>query len=129
MSAALVPVGKGKAPVLDEKAQAKFYEMLQKAHSVVILCLGDKVLREVQEASTAIEVLAKLDEVYLAKSLANRLYMKKRLYSYSFAAYRSIVEQLEDFNKIIDDLGSVDVKIMDEDKAILALNALPSLYD
>ena len=41
----------------------------------------------------------------------------------------SIIEQLEEFNKIIDDLGSVDVKISDEDKAILTLNALPSSYD
>ena len=120
---------KGKTPALDKKAQAKLEEMQLKAHSVVILCLGDKVLREVQSETTASAILQKLDEVYLAKSLANHLYMKKRLYSYSFTEDKSIVEQLEDFNKSIDDLEAVDVKITDEDKAILVLNALPNSYD
>ena len=32
---------------LDEKAKLKLAEIHAKAHSVVILCLGDKVLREV----------------------------------------------------------------------------------
>ena len=36
---------------------------------------------------------------------------------------------MENFSKSIDDLESVDVKISDEDKAILVLNALPSSYD
>ena len=120
---------KGKTPALDEKAQAKLDEMQLRAHSAVILCLGDKVLREVQGETTASGILKKLDEVYLAKSLANRLYMKRRLYSYSFSDDKSIVEQLEDFSKSIDDLEAVDVKISDEDKAILVLNALPSSYD
>ena len=38
---------KGKMPALDEKAQAKLDQMQLKAHSTVMLCLGDKVLREV----------------------------------------------------------------------------------
>ena len=65
----------------------------------------------------------------MAKSLVNHLYIKRRLYSYSFAEDKSIVEQLEDFSKLIDDLEAVDVKISDEDKAILVLNSLPNSYD
>ena len=95
----------------------------------MILCLGDKVPREVQSEKTTAAILAKLDEVYLAKSLANRLYMKRRLYSYSFIEEKSIIEQLEDFTKSINDLEAVDVKISDEDKAIIVLNALPNSYD
>ncbi|XP_042012090.1 secreted RxLR effector protein 161-like [Salvia splendens] len=93
------PSEKGKAPARDEKSQDKLDEMQLTAHSAVILCLGDKVLRDVQESKTAMQILEKLDE------------------------------QLEEFNKIIDDLGFVDVKISDEDKAILTLIALPSSYN
>ena len=39
------------------------------------------------------------------------------------------MEQLEDFNKAIDDLENIDVSIGDEDKTILLLNALPKTYD
>lgn len=40
-----------------------------------------------------------------------------------------ILEQLEYFIKSIDDLEPIDVKISDEDKVILVLNALPNPYD
>ena len=55
--------------------------------------------------------------------------MKRRVYSFGFSADKSIHEQLEDFNKAVDDLVACDVKVSDEDKAILALNALPDSYD
>lgn len=113
----------------DEKAAAKRAEIMAKAHSVVVLCLGDKVLREVAKESTAAGILAKLESLYLTKSLANRLCMKQRLYSYRFLEDRDVMEQLEDFNKAIDDLENIDVSIADEDKAILLLNALPKSYD
>ena len=122
------PQEKGKEP-LDEKAQARKEEVSLKAHSAVILCLGDKALREVQAETTAAGILKKLDELYLGKSLANRLYMKRRLYSYCFVEDKSITEQYDDFTKSVDDLEAVDVKLSDEDKAILVLNALPKSYD
>ena len=122
------PKEKGKEP-LDEKAQARQEEVSLKAHSAVILCLGDKVLREVQEETTAVGILKKLDELYLGKSLANRLYLKRRLYSYCFVEDKPIMEQYDEFTKSVDDLEAVDVKLSDEDKAILALNALPKSYD
>ena len=67
--------------------------------------------------------------LYMAKSLANRLYMKQRLYSYKFQEGKAIEEQLDEFSKAIDDLENIDVSLDDEDKAILLLNALPRSFD
>ena len=113
----------------DEKEVAKKAEVIAKAHSAVVLCLGDKVLREVAKETTAAGILEKLEGLYLTKSLANRLLMKQRLYSYKFQEDKGILEQLEDFGKVVDDLENIDVTIGDEDKAILLLNALPKSYD
>lgn len=55
-------------------------EILDKAHSAIILCLGDKPLREVSREKTAAGMWLKLENLYMTKSLANRLYMKQRLY-------------------------------------------------
>ena len=55
--------------------------------------------------------------------------MKQRLYSWRFLEDKSIIEQLEDFDKAVDDLENIDVVIDDENKAILLLNALPKSYD
>lgn len=104
-------------------------DVLLKAHSTIILCLGDKVLREVAKETSAAAVWAKLDSLYLKKSLANRLYMKQRLYSYKFSDDKSILDQLDGFNTCLDDLENIGVVLDVEDKAIMLLNALPKSYE
>ena len=54
--------------------------LLEKAHSAIILSLGDKVLRQVSKEKSAVEVWAKLESLYMTKSLVNRLYLKHALY-------------------------------------------------
>ena len=55
--------------------------------------------------------------------------MKQRLYSYKFLDDKGIEDQLEEFNKAVDDLENIDVSLDDEDKAILLFNALPKSFD
>ncbi|KAL1543753.1 hypothetical protein AAHA92_20688 [Salvia divinorum] len=68
-----------------------------------------------------------LDEKFYVKF--QKKLQQQRLYSYRFLEDRGIYEQLEEFNKAVDDLENIDVQINDEDKAILLLNALPTDYD
>ena len=121
--------GEEKKADLDEKVAAKLAEIQAKAHSVVILCLGNKVLREVAKETIAAGVIAKLESLYLTRSLANRLCMKQRLYAYRFREDKGVCEQMEEFSKMVDDLENIDVTIGDEDQAILLLNALPKSFD
>nr|GEV91703.1 zinc finger, CCHC-type [Tanacetum cinerariifolium] len=62
----------------DMEAQVKV-ELKRKAHSAVILCLSNKVLREVTGATTVARVWSKLETLYMTKSLANKLYLKKNM--------------------------------------------------
>lgn len=56
--------------------------ILEKTHNVIISSLGDKVLRQVfKEKKTSVGFWAKLEGLYMTKSLANRLYLKQSLYS------------------------------------------------
>ena len=48
-----------------------------KAHNTIILHLQDEMLREVAKEEYASGLQAKLEELFLEKSLTNRLYMKK----------------------------------------------------
>ncbi|GKC46811.1 retrovirus-related pol polyprotein from transposon TNT 1-94 [Tanacetum coccineum] len=112
----------------DMEAQTKA-ELNKKAHSAVILCLGNKVLREVTGETTAAGVWSKLETLYMTKSLANKLYLKKKLYTFYMPAGRKISEHIDEFNKIVLDLANIEVKFEDEDLALLLLTSLPASYE
>ena len=64
----------------------------------------------------------------MTKSLANRLYMKQKLYAFNMGKDKMILDQIDEFNNILDDLENIDVKLENEDKALILLNALPNTY-
>ncbi|GKC66055.1 retrovirus-related pol polyprotein from transposon TNT 1-94 [Tanacetum coccineum] len=112
----------------DMEAEAKA-ELNKKAHSAMILYLGNKVLREVTGETTARSVWTKLETLYMTKSLANKLYLKKKLYTFYMTAGRKISEHIDEFNKIVLDLENIEVKFEDEDLALLLLTSLSASYE
>ncbi|GJR60184.1 retrovirus-related pol polyprotein from transposon TNT 1-94 [Tanacetum coccineum] len=111
----------------DMEAQTKT-ELNKKAHSAVILCLGNKVLKEVTREMTAAGVWSKLETLYWTKSLANKLYLKKKLHTFYMPTGRNISQHIDEFNKSILDLANIVVKFKDEDLALLLLTSLPASY-
>lgn len=79
-------------------------KMIDKVQNVIILCLRDKVLREVAKEKTPATMWTKLELVYLAKSLDHRLCLKQQLYSFKMVESKSLVEQPTQLNKFIDDI-------------------------
>jgi len=104
-------------------------EMIDRARSAIILCLGDKALREVARERTTTSMRLKLESLYTTKSLANWLCFKQQLYTFKMIESRIATEQLADFNKILDDLQNNEVKLEKEDKALLLLNSLPKSFE
>ncbi|GJX28789.1 retrotransposon protein, putative, ty1-copia subclass [Tanacetum coccineum] len=102
----------------DMKTQAKT-ELNKKAHSVVILCLGNKVLREVTGETTVAGVWSKLETLYMTKLLAYKLYLKKKLYTFCMPVGGKIFEHIDEFNKIVLDLANTEVKFEDEDPLLI----------
>ena len=107
----------------------KKIEIEAKAHSAILLSLGDEVLREVADEDEALGLWNKLSSIYMKKSLANKLYLKKRLYTLKMDETRELRRHLDDFNKIILDLNNLCVKIEEEDQAIILLSSLPKIYE
>ena len=104
-------------------------DLMNKAHSMIILALADEVLREVAEETSAAGIWLKLESLYMTKSFANRLYLKKRLHQLKMEEGSLIKEHIALFNKIILDLKSIEIKTEDEDQAILLLCSLPASFE
>ncbi|GJS08194.1 retrotransposon protein, putative, ty1-copia subclass [Tanacetum coccineum] len=96
---------------------------------VAIYSTSNKVLREVTVETTAAGVWSKLKALYMTKSLVNKLYLKKKLYTFYMLAGRKIFEHINEFNKIVLDLANIKVKFKDEDLALLLLTSLPASYE
>ncbi|KAH9686286.1 hypothetical protein KPL70_014312 [Citrus sinensis] len=104
-------------------------DVLDRAHSAIILSLGDGVLREVGGETTAAGLWKKLEHLYNKKSMVKRLPTKKKLYTLQMDEGSSISYHIDAFNKIILDFEDINVKIDDEDKAMIMLCSLPSSYE
>ncbi|WVY98367.1 hypothetical protein V8G54_030518 [Vigna mungo] len=120
---------KGESKMSGTMTQEEKKKMGDKARSAIILCLGDKVLREVAKEKTAAEIWVKLESLYMTRSLAHRLCLKQQLFSFKMSESRTIEEQIAEFSKIVDDLENIGVKLEDEDKAVILLNALPKTFE
>ncbi|MCI87975.1 cytochrome P450, partial [Trifolium medium] len=63
---------KGEAQMPASLSAAEKSEMNNKAISAIILCLGDKVLREVAKETNVAALWVKLDSLYMTKSVAHK---------------------------------------------------------
>nr|GEV27719.1 retrovirus-related Pol polyprotein from transposon TNT 1-94 [Tanacetum cinerariifolium] len=111
------------------KTAALITDVYKKAHSALFLCLDNKVLREVNKEDSAAGVWLKLETLYMIKSLANKLYLKKKLRTFYMDSGKKLSEHIYEFNKLIGDLTNIDVDIDDKDQALMLLTSLPPSYD
>ena len=117
----------GKMPSTSSKEERAKLE--EKAHNLILLSLSDGVLREVADEETAVELWKKLESLYMKKSLTNCLFLKQRLYTLRMQEGMPLCDHLDEFNKILMDLKNIDIKIDDEDQALILLCSLSEFFD
>ncbi|KAL5574149.1 hypothetical protein UlMin_023746 [Ulmus minor] len=104
-------------------------EMFKTAYSTIFLHLTCNVLRQVDGLETAARLWKKLDELYLVKSLPNKIYLLEQVFGFKMDTSKTIVQNLDNFNKILLDLGNSRKKFEDEDVSVILLNSLPDSFD
>jgi hypothetical protein len=87
------------------------------------------VFLNVHEEKTTTSLWKKLGDIYQDKSLVNKLFLSKKLYSLKMDEGASVADHLNAFNMILAQLTSVGVNIDDEDCCMLLLCSLPDPWD
>lgn len=114
---------------VSDSTEKTLKEKRGKARSTIILSVENHILRKIVKEKTAAGMLRMLDNMFMAKSLPNRIYLKQRLYAYKMSESMSIEENVNDFFKLISDLENVKVTVPEEDQAIVLLMSLPRQFD
>lgn len=107
----------------------KFVEKDKRVKNLIKMCLSDQILRKVMKEPTAAGIWKALETDYQAKTLPNRIYLKQRFASFKMEENKSIEENLDSFQKLVDDLARLNISISDEDQDIQLLTSLPPLYE
>ena len=90
-----------------EKQEKTQKEINKKAYNMLILSLGDKVLREVSKWKTVAKIWKKLEDLYLKKTLSNCLYLKARFFNFKMQEPQNLHEHIDEFNKLCLDLENI----------------------
>lgn len=124
-----VMAAKGEKDKAKSTPSQEMKELQQLAFSLLILSLSDNVLRQVSKASSAAQVWLKLESLYMAKSLSNKIHLKDQLFTFKINPAKSLEENIDVFNEITISLANIDEEISEENQAILLLNSLPESHN
>ncbi|MFQ6634931.1 hypothetical protein Gotur_010252 [Gossypium turneri] len=92
------------------------------------LCLANTVLQEVLMEKSSSALWKRLETLYATKSLANRLVLKQRLFTFHMNEGELLRDHFSQFITLLNDSKNVEVHIDDEDQAMLLLCCLPPSY-
>lgn len=95
---------KGEKHLPDRLNESKNEEMMELAYNTIILYLGDTLMREVSKESTFASVWAKLEQLYMSKTLTCIMYLKDKLSGFKLEEDKNVDEYIDEFFKRVIDL-------------------------
>lgn len=105
------------------------FEKSEKAKDLIVLNVGNQVLRKIKNCETVAAMWSTLNKLYMETSLPNRIYLHLKFYTYKMTDSRSIDGNVDDFLKLVTDLNNIGVDVTEEVQAILLLSSLSNMYD
>lgn len=96
----------------------------ERAYTLIILHLFNQVLGKVEKLDTAKALWDKLEELYLVKSLPNKLFLMERLFSFKIDSSNDLDDNLDTFKNLVQDIINTVDKVSNEYKAVVLLSAI-----
>lgn len=114
---------------VERKVDPKFEQKDRRVKNLLKMSLSDAILRKVMKEATALDIWRALELDYQTNTLPNRIFLKQRFAGLKMDEAKSIEDNLDSFQKLVDDLASLNIQISDEDQVIQLLMSLPPPYE
>ncbi|KAH9685484.1 hypothetical protein KPL70_013981 [Citrus sinensis] len=121
----LAAIGERPMEITDDK----WNEVDGNAISDLHLALADGVLSSVAEKNTAKEIWDTLTKLYEAKSLHNKIFLKRKLYTLRMAESTMVTDHINTLKTLFSQLTTLGHNIEENERAELLLQNLPDSYD
>ncbi|CAA7026607.1 unnamed protein product [Microthlaspi erraticum] len=119
-------ITKDKPAGKDDKA----WEILnRKAVAVIRKYIDRSLFEHVSTYTNAYELWTKLESMIQKKTPRNKALLVRRLVKLEYKDGQSMMEHLNNFKGVVNQLSKVDMKIEDEMQALLLLSSLPESWD
>ena len=93
-------------------------QLEENAYSIIVLYLVDNVLHQIDEEETTFGVWNKIEDLFMRKSLTNKILLKERLFGFHIGPGKTLEQNLDEFKKITISLASVDDEKIGDDSLI-----------
>ncbi|KAH9779421.1 hypothetical protein KPL71_007705 [Citrus sinensis] len=121
----LAAIGERPMEITDDK----WNEVDGNAISDLHLALADGVLSSVAEKNTTKEIWDTLTKLYEAKSLHNKIFLKRKLYTLRMAESTMVTDHINTLKTLFSQLTTLGHNIEENERAELLLQSLPDSYD
>ena len=92
-------------------------------------CLSREQRYAFSKETSAYKLWVALEEKFLKKNCQNKLFMKKRLFRYTYVPGTTMNDHITSFNQLVTDLMNMDEVFKDQDLALILLGSLPEEYE
>ena len=112
----------------DGDARAAYATRRDKALAIIVLAIDTKLLYLVGDPVDPKVVWKKLADQFQKKSWANKLELKRKLFSMKLTNGGSMQEHLKAMTEVLDELSVIDEPVKEEDRVVYLLASLPDSY-
>jgi len=118
------------APTEDAEQQAKFLSRKDKALAIIVLAVEPSLLYLIgADPTDPVVVWKALADQFQRKTWANKLELKRKLFSMTLAEGGSVQDHIKAMTEVCDELSVIGEPVKEEDRVVYLLASLPECYN
>ena len=116
-------------PDTETEKLAKFNKQWDRALAIIVLAIDPSLLYLIGDPTSPIDVWQKLQDQFQKKTWANKLHLRRKLYSLRLKEGESVHEHIRIMTETFNALSFIGDTISDEDRVVHLLASLPESYN